>query len=138
VARHTSSSTEHRRSPRLLRRSEGGRIGLVALALGLIQAPLFYDHFAVALTLLFGLGLGLWLRSWKAAIPAVAAFAVAYLLAVGTGWLHDARPLWEPLLGGLLALLGGAVGGGIFDVLRRDVEAQAPAPARVDSMGRRT
>jgi ABC-type Mn2+/Zn2+ transport system permease subunit len=112
-------------------------VGVVALILGLVQAALFYDHFAVALTLVFGLGLGLWLRTWKAALPALAAFVVAYLLAVGTGWLHDARPLWEPLLGGMLAVLGGAIGGGIFDVLRRDVDARAPEPARIDSMGRR-
>jgi hypothetical protein len=137
VARPISSSTEPRRRPVLLRRSEAGRIGIIALVLGVVQAVLFYDHFAVALTLLFGLGLGLWLRTWEAAVPALAAFLVGYLLAVGTGWLHDARPLWEPLLGGMLAVLGGVVGGGIFDVLRRDVDATAPAPVRVDSIGRR-
>lgn len=142
MARHTSSSTERParrgRVGGFLRRSPGGRVGSVALLLGLVQAVLFYDHFAVALTLLFGLGLGLWLRTWKAALPAVAAFVVAYVLAVATGWLHDARPLWEPLLGGALAGLGGVIGGGIFDVLRRDVDARALAPAQVDSMARRS
>lgn len=135
MARHTSVSTDHPEgrwwSGRPLK-----RMGVVVLVLGVVQAILFYDHFAVALTLLFGLGLGLWLRSWTAAIPAVASFIIAYLLAVGTGWLHDARPLWEPLLGGLLALLGGAIGGGIFDVLRRDVAARAPAPGTMDSLER--
>lgn len=111
-------------------------MGVVVVVLGVVQAVLFYDHFAVALTLLFGLGLGLWLRSWTAAIPAVASFLVAYLLAAGTGWLHDARPLWEPLLGGMLAGLGGAIGGGIFDVLRRDVAASAPAAGTLDSLER--
>jgi ABC-type Mn2+/Zn2+ transport system permease subunit len=141
VARPTSSSTERRRRTGpvggFLRRSPGGRVGVVVLILGLVQAVLFYDHFAVALTLVFGLGLGLWLRTWKAGLPALAAFVVAYLLAIGTGWLHDARPVWEPLLGGMLAVLGGAIGGGIFDVLRRDVDARAHEPARIDSMGRR-
>ncbi len=112
------------------------RLGVVVLVLGVVQALLFYDHFAVAITTIFALALGLWLRSWAAAIPAVAAFFVAYLLAVSTGWLHDARPLWEPLLGALLALLGGLIGGGIFDVLRRDVDARAPAPVRTESLER--
>jgi hypothetical protein len=112
------------------------RVGVVALGLAVVQAALFYDHFAVALTVVFGLALGLWLRSWTAAIPAVAAFLVGYGLAVATGWLHDARPLWEPLLGGMLAALGGAIGGGIFDVLRRDVAARAPAAGTMDSLER--
>jgi hypothetical protein len=137
VARPTSASTERpARQGRVggfLRRSPAGRVGAVALVLGVVQAALFYDHFAVALTLLFGLGLGLWLRTWQAALPALASFIVAYLLAVGTGWLHDARPVWEPLLGGMLAALGGLVGGGIFDVLRRDVDARASQAVRMDS-----
>jgi hypothetical protein len=135
VARRTSASTDRFGLPRWTR-PELKRLGVVALALGLVQAALFYDHFAVALTVVFGLGLGLWLRSWTAAVPAVASFALAYLLAVGTGWLHDARPLWEPLLGGLLALLGGLIGGGIFDLLRRDADARGAAPARIDSLRR--
>jgi hypothetical protein len=135
VARPISASTDRFGLPRWSR-PELRRLAVMVLALGVVQAALFYDHFAVALTVVFGLGLGLWLRSWTAAVPALASFAIAYLLAVGTGWLHDARPLWEPLLGGLLALLGGAIGGGIFDLLRRDVDARAPAPARIDSLRR--
>jgi hypothetical protein len=135
VARPISASTDPRWVPRWSR-DELKRLAVVVLALALVQAALFYDHFAVALTTVFGLALGLWLRSWTAAVPAVLSFGVAYLLAVGTGWLHDARPLWEPLLGGLLALLGGAIGGGIFDLLRRDAGARAPAPARIDPIER--
>jgi hypothetical protein len=135
VARLTSSSTDGAGA----RWWEGPalrRMGVVVLVVGVVQAVTFYDHFAVALTLVFGLAVGLWLRTWTAAAPAVAAFLIAYVLAAATGWLHDARPLWEPLLGGLLALLGGLIGGGIFDVLRRDLDARAPAPARVDSLRR--
>jgi hypothetical protein len=134
VDRRTSSSIR-RRLDRYVPDHPWARMGLVVLVLGLIQAALFYDHFAVALTLLFGLGFGLWLRSWRAAAPALASFLVAYLLAVGTGWLHDARPLWEPLLGGMLAVLGGLIGGGIFDVLRRDFETRAPERVPMDSIG---
>lgn len=145
--RPTSSSTERPRGARpggalprrgplaaLDRWPPWSRLGLVVLVLGLVQAATFYDHFAVALTFLFGLGLGLWLRTWKAAAPALAAFVVAYLLAVATGWLHDARPLWEPLLGGMLAALGGLIGGGIFDVLRRDFESRAPGRVPLDTL----
>jgi hypothetical protein len=135
VARPISASTERADgrwwSGRPLR-----RMGLVVLVMGLVQAALFYDHFAVALTVVFGLGLGLWLRSWTAAIPAVASFFIAYVLAVGTGWLHDARPLWEPLLGAILAALGGVTGGGLFDLLRRDVDARAPAAGTLESLER--
>lgn len=134
MARRTSGSIDQRDAWRS--RAFLTRTGLVVLVLGVVQAVLFYDHFAVALTLLVGLSLGLWLRSWTAAVPALVSFFIAYLLAVGTGWLHDARPLWEPLLGGVLALLGGLIGGGIFDVLRRDAGARAPAPARTESFGR--
>jgi hypothetical protein len=130
VDRPTSGSTDARAG--WLPREPVRRAALVALALAPIQALLFYDHFAVALTLLFGFGLGFWLRTWKAAAPALASFLLAYVIAVGTGWLHDARPLWEPLLGAVLAALGGAIGGGIFDVLRRDVEARAPAAVPLD------
>jgi hypothetical protein len=107
-------------------------VGVVVLVLGVVQAGLFYDHFAVALTVVIGLGLGLWLRSWAAAIPALLAFGIGYVIAVWTGWLHDARPFWEPFLGGVLALLGGGIGGGLFDLLRRDTEARAPEPVRLD------
>jgi hypothetical protein len=127
VDRPTSSTTE------VGGRSALRRLGLVVLVLALVQAALFYDHFAVALTFLFGLGLGLWLRTWKAAVPALISFVVAFLLAVATGWLHDARPFWEPLLGGLLALSGGAIGGGLFDLLRLDEEARAARPRRLGS-----
>jgi hypothetical protein len=135
VVRPTSSSTDGA-STRWWEGPALRRMGVVVLAVGVVQAVTFYDHFAVALALVFGLALGLWLRSWTAAAPAVAAFLIAYVLATATGWLHDARALWEPLLGGLLALLGGLIGGGIFDVLRRDLDARAPAPARVDSLRR--
>jgi hypothetical protein len=131
VARPISGSTDHRVWPRWSR-DDLKRVSVAVLVLAVVQAVLFYDHFAVALTVVFGIGLGLWLRSWVAAVPALISFLLAFALAAGTGWLHDARLLWEPLLGGLLALLGGLIGGGMFDVLRRDREAQAPEPARID------
>lgn len=132
MARPTSSSTEPRRDRWWV--GDGlKRVGLAVVVVGLAQALVFYDHFAVALTLLFAFAIGLWLRSWTAAAPAVAAFLIGYALAAGTGWLHDARALWEPLFGVALAFLGGLIGGGIFDVLRRDVDARAPAPATMDS-----
>lgn len=112
---------------RTLARSPAGRVGIAVVVLGLVQALVFYDHFAVALTFLFGLAFGLWLRTWLAAGPAVASFIIGLVLALVTGWLHDARLLWEPLLGLILAASGGIIGGGIFDVLRRDKEARAPA-----------
>lgn len=87
--------------------------------LTLLQVLVYYDHFAVALAFLFGLGLGLWLRSWTAALHALASFAVAFAIAAGTGWTEGAR-VWEALIGGALALLGGLIGGGIFDLLRRE------------------
>jgi hypothetical protein len=127
VARRTSSRTER------LRRVDGTiRLGLVIALLALVQAAVFYDHFAVALTFLFGLGLGLWLRSWTAGAWALAAFVPAYALALATGWLHDARPIAEPLLGAALAIAGGVIGGGIFDLLRRDAGARAPAANPAD------
>jgi hypothetical protein len=127
VARPISSLTER------VRRTDGlARLGLVVAALALVQAAVFYDHFAVALTFLFGLGLGLWLRSWTAGLWALAAFVPAYLIAVATGWLHDARPISEPLLGGALAVAGGLIGGGIFELLRRDAGARAPAAHPAD------
>jgi hypothetical protein len=135
VVRPTSASTDYPGRPWWTGRPLK-RMGVVVLALGLAQAVVFYDHFAVALTFLFGLALGLWLRSWTAAIPAVASFLIGLALAWATGWLHDARPLWEPLLGVMLAGLGGAIGGGIFDLLRRDVEASAPAAGTMGSLER--
>jgi hypothetical protein len=134
VARPTSNSTDGAMDRAWDRAWRLRSMALVVVALGVLQAATFYDHFAVALTVLFGLGLGLWLRTWQAAVPAVLAFFIAYLLAIGTGWLHDARPLWEPLLGAMLAALGGLIGGGIFDVLRRDREARAPGPVPMDSI----
>lgn len=92
----------------------------VAAVLVIVQGLLFYDHFAVALTLLFGMGIGVWLRHWTAAFWALAVFFASFILAVATGWLHDARPFAEPLLGGALAVLGGLIGGGIFQLLRED------------------
>jgi hypothetical protein len=137
VARPTSVSTEGQRAARLPGRSALGRLAIVAVGLGVVQAALFYDHFAVALTVLFGLGLGLWLRSWVAAGPALVSFLVGYALAAGTGWLHDARPVWEPLLGAMLAVLGGLTAGGMFDLLRGDGEAVAPPPRTIGPIGRR-
>jgi hypothetical protein len=89
-------------------------------AIVILQTLLFYEHLAVSLTLLFSLGIGLWLRHWTAALWAVLAFLVAYLLAVITGWLHDARPIADALIGIGLAFLGGLIGGGIFQVLREE------------------
>lgn len=98
-------------------------------ALVLAQTLLFYDHFAVALTVLFGLGIGVWLRHWSAAIWALVTFLMAFLLAVATGWLHDARPFAEPLLGSLLAILGGLIGGGVFQLLREERPVHLPERA---------
>lgn len=84
-----------------------------------LQALVFYDHFAVALTLLFGLGLGVWLRHWSAALWALGSFVVAFAVAALTGWTKDAR-IWELLFGAALAFLGGLIGGGIFDLLRHE------------------
>ncbi len=103
---------------------------LVVLALvTAAQALVFYDHFAVALTFLFGLGLGLWRRRWTAALYALATFVVAFTISVGIGWTEDARG-WEALFGAALALFGGLIGGGIFDLLRR--ERAEPAGATGD------
>ena len=88
-------------------------------ALTLLQVLVYYDHFAIALAFLFGLGLGLWLRRWTAALYALASFVVAFAIAVAVGWTEGAR-VWEALLGGALAFLGGLIGGGIFDLLRRE------------------
>jgi hypothetical protein len=88
-------------------------------ALVALQAVLFYDHFAVALTLLVGLGLGIWLRHWAAGLLTAAAFGPAFILAYLTGWLHDGR-LADFILGGALALLGGAIGGGLFQLIALD------------------
>lgn len=102
---------------------DGRRLGVFGV-LVLAQAVLFYNHFAVALTVLFGMAIGVWLRHWSAAIWALLAFLLAFLLAVATGWLHDARPFAEPILGGLLAVLGGLIGGGIFQVLASERPVQ--------------
>ena len=107
-------------------------LGLVA-ALIIAQALAFHDHFAVALTVLFGIGLGLWLRHWTAALWALAIFVLAFALATFTGWMDGARPVADALLGGALAFLGGLIGGGIFQVLREErpaVRARERAPAR--------
>ncbi|HEX7119351.1 MAG TPA: hypothetical protein VF212_11210 [Longimicrobiales bacterium] len=101
-------------------------LGLVTV----VQALVFYDHFAVALALLFGLGIGLWMRRWTAALYALASFAVAFVLAAGTGWTDDVR-VWEAIFGAAFAFLGGLIGGGIFDLLRREgAGAEAARPAR--------
>jgi hypothetical protein len=92
VARPISGSTDHRVWPGWSR-DDLKRVGVAVLVLAVVQAVLFYDHFAVALTFLFGLGLGLWLRSWTAAVPALISFLIAFALAAGTGWLHDAQHL---------------------------------------------
>jgi hypothetical protein len=46
-------------------------------------------------------------------------FVTAFAVAVLTGWLHDAR-VWELVLGIALALLGGAIAGGIFQLIRNE------------------
>jgi hypothetical protein len=135
VARRTSDSTDLLGRGRTLLRSPAGRVAAATAIAGVAQAVVFYDHFAVALTFLFGLGFGFWLRTWTAAGPALVSFLIGLVLAIVTGWLHDARLLWEPLLGALLAVSGGVVGGGIFDVLRRDVDARAPAARPVTDTG---
>jgi len=101
-------------------------LGLVTL----LQVLVYYDRFAVALAFLFGLGLGLWLRSWTAALYALASFAVAFAIAVGTGWTEDAR-MWEALFGSVLAVLGGLIGGGIFDLIRRAPSVESPSHGTV-------
>ena len=98
--------------------------------LTLIQVLVYYDHFAVALAFLFGLGLGLWLQSWTAAVYALASFAVAFVIAVAIGWTEGAR-VWEALFGGALAFLGGLIGGGIFDLMRRESSMGSPSHGTV-------
>jgi hypothetical protein len=98
------------------------------------QVIVFYDHFAVALVVLFAVGLGLWMQRWTAGIYALASFVVAFAIAVITGWLHDAR-VWELFLGAAMAVLSGAIAGGIFQLIRAERPAEAeragePVPAR--------
>ncbi|HEX6938582.1 MAG TPA: hypothetical protein VF158_04170 [Longimicrobiales bacterium] len=104
-------------------------LGLVTV----VQALAFYDHAAVALALLFAIGIGLWLRRWTAALYALGSFAVAMLLSAGVGWTRGVR-VWDPLLGAALAFLGGLIGGGIFDVLRRE-RAEEEAVRRIAADG---
>lgn len=105
-------------------------LALVVAAAIAVQALVFHSHYAMSLTVLVGLGLGLWLRSWTAAGWSLAAFLVAYALALVTGWLHDARLIADTLLGAGLAVAGGLIGGGIFDLARRDTGIHTPLPAR--------
>lgn len=98
--------------------------------LTLIQVLVYYDHFAVALAFLFGLGLGLWLQSWTAAVYALASFAVAFAIAVAIGWTEDAR-VWEAFFGSVLAVLGGLIGGGIFNLIRRETSVESPSHGAV-------
>jgi len=97
------------------------RVLVVLAVLTVLQVVVYYDHFAVALSLLFGLGIGLWLRHWSAAVLALASFVIAFAIAAGTGWTEDVRG-WELLFGIGLSFLGGLIGGGIFDLLRMDRE----------------
>ena len=98
--------------------------------LTLLQVLVYYDHFAVALAFLFGLGLGLWLRSWTAALYALASFAVAFVIAAATGWTEGVRG-WEAVFGAALALLGGLIGGGIFDLLRLESSVESDSHGTV-------
>src|SRR5690606_8028015 len=54
------------------------RVLVVLAVLTVLQVVVYYDHFAVALSLLFGLGIGLWLRHWSAAVLALASFVIAF------------------------------------------------------------
>lgn len=108
----------------------GGRILVVTALLTLVQAIVFYEHEAASLTLLVGLGLGLWLRHWSAGVWALASFAVAFVIAAGTGWMEQPR-VADAVLGAALAFLGGAIGGGILQLLRRERAAEpGRAPGR--------
>lgn len=105
---------------------ENRRPGLVVLVgLTIVQALVFYSEGAVSLTFLAGLGLGLWTRHWSAAGWALLTFVIAFLIAAGTGWLEPVR-IWDLILGAALAVLGGLIGGGIFQVVRRDMAAGEP------------
>ena len=88
-------------------------------AVTVVQALLFFDYHELSLTVLAGIGLGIWLRNWTAGLWAAASFLVAFLLAAGTGWLSAFR-LVDPVLGLGLALLSGLITGGIFDVVRAE------------------
>lgn len=103
-----------------------GRILKVLAIVTIAQILVFYDHFAVALTFVFAVALGLWMQRWAAGVYALASFVIAFVIAVAVGWLHDARP-WELFLGGALALLGGAIAGGVFQLIRGERAVEAPA-----------
>lgn len=102
---------------------------LVVLAvLTVLQVAVYYDYYAVALSVLFGIGIGLWLRRWIASVVALASFLIAFAIAAGTGWTEGVR-VWEAFFGSALSFLGGLIGGGIFDLLRMDREASGVAAA---------
>lgn len=107
-------------------RSTGWILSGVAMLTG-IQALLFYDYFAVALTVMVGLGIGIWLRHWTAGFWSLASFLTAFYVAAFSGWLGEFREVADPLLGGVLAFLGGLIGGGVFDLVRGET-ATGEAP----------
>jgi|GEM_PF-4082225 len=99
----------------------GLRIGVLA-GLIIVQTLIYNGAGPVALAFLVGLGLGIWIREWRAAIWALATFAIAFTIAAVSGWLDPVR-IWDLILGAALAILGGLIGGGIFQVVRYDLEA---------------
>jgi|SRR5690554_2351200 len=102
---------------------DGRRLAILA-AITLVQAVLFYDETAVSLTFLFGIGIGIWLRSWSAVGWALGSFLIAFALAAVTGWLEPLR-IWELIFGAGLALLGALIGAGIFLLVPRGAGAEA-------------
>ncbi len=100
------------------RYDERGAVGAV-IVLGILQAIVFYNHFAVALTFLFALAIGFWIMRWTASIAALIAFLIGWVLAAVTNWMERGR-VADLLLGAALAFLGGLIAGGIFDVLRAE------------------
>lgn len=97
----------------------------VLIGLTLVQAVVFSNPGAVSLTFLAGLGLGVWARRWNAALWTLLTFVIAFILAAGTGWLDPVR-YWDLLFGAALAVLGGLIGGGIFQIVRQDMASGGP------------
>lgn len=102
---------------------KGKRPGVaVLIGLIIIQALVFTNPGAVSLTFLAGLGLGIWTRHWSAAAWTLGTFIIAFILAAVTGWLDPVR-IWDLVLGAALVVLGGLIGGGIFQIVSHDAAA---------------